>query len=647
MSISQSLHSNHGKNDETKQCFPFNTNNDSLEKHIPNEFSMRLFANHFVALTLLAVCLLANAWQPAAAQTIKNGNLTVRLNDFHSFQTSGDEFAPTDMLQMPDGRFMVATLGGTVRLLDPSGSFISTLMSPLETGTTKVDVTHYGMTALALHPQFDQVGTFGYGKAYAMVTQEPEGITGVPADFTVPGSNPSMPFTNQDVVREYDLTPMLTSDTTSFVGQTVTSRDIWRIDSPQASHNAFDIAFRSNGDLYISSGDGGFTELNSIGPLHNRRQKSQDLDSAYGKILRINPDPTAFTLTGGQSNQYSIPEDNPFVNTPGALDEVYANGVRSPYRLNLDPNDPTGETLWLGDVGEGSREEVSKVQKGDNLGWGRFEGTNVSSSGTTLQGNPHTPPEFQYSHSPRSLTSSGGLFNNYNEEAGGNSISGGHIYRGQGLGAEFQGLYIGANLGHHAGNPTWLPRLFYGDPDEAAVDLFKFEFDPFGQEFDDAFLNTDQFVPGFDFAAAGITPGKFDLPQLILSIAEDNAGELYVLGVDFNGLGTISKIIPGGIPGDVDGINGVTIDDFHIIRDALGQAVATRDMGDITGDGFVRLDDFQQWLENVPPAVAALASFNTQVPEPSVLALVGIGLLFASTCNRTHDQFPHFLPPNS
>ena len=485
-----------------------------------------------VRVALVALGLLTS--HVAQAQVIQNGNLSVRLSEFHTFQANGEEFAPTDMIQLEDGRFMVATLGGTVRLLDQSGNFISTLLSPVETGTTKVLTTHYGMTSMALHPSFYDAGTFGYGKAYALVTQEPEGVTGVSADFTVPGSNPSMPFTNQDVVREYDLSSMLTSGTTSYVGQSVTSRDIWRIDSPQSSHNSFDIAFRSNGDLYITSGDGGFTELNSFGPLHNRRQAAQDLDSAYGKIHRINPDPNAYALQGGQNNQYSIPDDNPFLSTPGALPEIYANGVRSPYRLNLDPNDPTGETLWLGDVGEGSREEVSKVEKGSNLGWGRFEGTNTS-GGATLQGNAHTPPKFQYSHSPRSLTSLGGSqFDNYNEEAGGNSIVGGHIYRGEALGEAYQGLYIGANLGHHAGNPSWLARLFYGDPDSTEVDLFKFEFDPFGQKFADGFLDAGNFVPGFDFEGAGLTPGEFDLPQLVLSITEDLDGELYVLGVDFN-----------------------------------------------------------------------------------------------------------------
>lgn len=576
----------------------------------------------FRLLLIAACCYLITAETTLHAQGIELGSHTLRLTNFHSFQTNpSDEIAPTDMIQLPDGRFMVATLGGSVRLLDSTGGFISTLLSPQETGTTKVDVTHYGMTSIAVHPQFTTQGAFGYGKVYAMVTQQPQSQTGVPADFTVPGSNPSMSFTNQDVVREYDLSDMLDTGATSFVGQSVTTRDIWRIDSPQASHNAFDIAFRSNGDMFISSGDGGFTELTGDFSFYNRRQGAQDLDVAYGKILRINPDPTAHALKGGLNNQYSIPGDNPFVNTPGAVDEIYANGVRSPYRMNLDPNDPNEETLWLGDVGAGSREEVSVITKGANLGWGRHEGTLTPGTSITLAGNPHTPPEFQYSHT-RSLNLSGGLISSYNPEAGGNSITGGHIYRGTLLGEELQGLYIGANLGHHAGSPRWLPRLFYGDPDSSSVNLSSFLYASDSQQFDDSFMDLEDFVPGFDFVAAGLTPGKFDLPQLVLSIAEDAAGELYVLGVDFNGLGTISKLTLGGIAGDVNGDGDVDVTDYIIIRDNLGRSVTMRESGDLNGDMRVDLDDFQVWLENAPASdISALQS--ERVPEPTSMFLVG------------------------
>lgn len=556
------------------------------------------------------------------AQVIGLGSQTIRLADFHTFQTNpSTEIAPTDMVQLPDGRFLVSTLGGSVRMLGSDGAFLSTLLGPAETGVTKVDVTHYGMTSLALHPQFTQQESFGYGKVYALVTQQPQSVSGIPADFTVPGSNPSMSFTNQDVVREYDLSGLLDDDVTSFVGQSVTTRDIWRIDSPQSSHNAFDIAFRSNGDLFISSGDGGFTELTGDFSYYNRKQGAQNLDVAYGKILRINPDPSAYPVQGGLNNQYSIPDDNPFYDTPGAVREIYANGVRSPYRLNLDPNDPNEETLWVGDVGAGSREEVSRVTKGANLGWGRHEGTRTSNTSITLQGNPHTPPVFEYSHSPPSLSPSSGLVTTYNVEAGGNSITGGHIYRGSLLGEELQGLYIGANLGHHAGNARRLPRLFYGDPESGSVQLSSFLYSIDSQEFDDFFLAEDQFVSGFDFAAAGLTPGKFDLPQLILSIAEDNAGELYVLGVDFAGLATISRLLAASLPGDVDGVDGVTIEDFYIIRDNLGKSVFHREQGDLDGNRRVDLNDFQIWLEHAPPPTLRALGFPS-VPEPAGASLL-------------------------
>ena len=132
-------------------------------------------------------------------------------------------------------------------------------------------------------------------------------------------------------------------------------------------------------------------------------------------------------------------------------------------------------------------------------------------------------------------------------------------------------------------------------------------------------------MPGFDFEAAGLTPGEFDLPQLVLSITEDSAGELYVLGVDYNGLGTISKIVPNLIPGDVDNMNGVTLADFLIIRANFNQTVISRSQGDLTGDGIVDLDDYGQWQANVSPAVAAAA--NWTVPEPSGVVLLLAGLI--------------------
>jgi hypothetical protein len=73
-------------------------------------------------------------------------------------------------------------------------------------------------------------------------------------------------------------------------------------------------------------------------------------------------------------------------------------------------------------------------------------------------------------------------------------------------------------------------------------------------------------------------------------------------------------------------MNGVTIDDFYIIRDNLGLSNAARELGDLTGDGRVDLVDFRQWLDNAPPGVASLAGFGSRVPEPSSALIGGMAL---------------------
>lgn len=544
---------------------------------------------------LIAVLLMADT----SAQSIELGDKSVKLVPFYSFQANPTtESSATNMVQLPDGRFLVSTQGGTVRMIDQLGNHVSTLLSPQETGLTELDPIRYGMITLAVHPDFATPDTFGFGKLYLHVTEEPVQDTGVLADFTISGSTSSSPFVFQDAIKEFDVSTMLTQGVTSYVGQTVNSRDILRVDQPQSSHNVADMVFRDNGDLYISVGDAGFTELNSFSGLHNRRQAAQDLDQPYGKILRINPNPDAYASKGGNNNQYSVPDDNPFTTTPGAVPEIYANGVRSPFRLNLDPNDPTGETLWLGDVGEGAREEVSKITKGANLGWGRFEGTNTSNGSIVIDGNTPIDPEFQYTRSVRSLVFSNGDIVQYNATAGGRSISGGNVYAGSLLGPEFQGLYIGGELGHHAGTTNNLARLYYGDPDSESLTLSSFQYSDDSQLFDNDFISADKFVEGFDFEAAGLVPGKGNLPQLVLGVMEDNQGELYVLGADFNGLSTISRIVPadqpiGNVVGDYNLDDEVNAADYTVWRDSLGATGSQAADGNL--DGSVDEKDFQVW----------------------------------------------------
>jgi glucose/arabinose dehydrogenase len=138
-------------------------------------------------------------------------------------------------------------------------------------------------------------------------------------------------------------------------------RDVLVVDQPFSNHNGGNLAFGPDGYLYIGLGDGG----SSGDPLGN----AQSLDTLLGKMLRIDPRPAA-------GRAYSIPEDNPFVGTEDARPEIWAYGLRNPWRYSFDRE--TGD-LWIADVGQAVREEIdfqpASSGGGENYGWNLFEGT--------------------------------------------------------------------------------------------------------------------------------------------------------------------------------------------------------------------------------------------------------------------------------
>jgi glucose/arabinose dehydrogenase len=128
-----------------------------------------------------------------------------------------------------------------------------------------------------------------------------------------------------------------------------------------SNHNGGLLMFGPEGLLYIGTGDGG--------QAGDPERNGQDLGSLLGKILRIDP-----VESGGEP--YSIPADNPFAGRPGARGEVFAYGLRNPWRFSFDRE--TGD-LYIADVGQDSQEEVDRLPAaraaGANLGWSAFEGT--------------------------------------------------------------------------------------------------------------------------------------------------------------------------------------------------------------------------------------------------------------------------------
>jgi glucose/arabinose dehydrogenase len=134
-------------------------------------------------------------------------------------------------------------------------------------------------------------------------------------------------------------------------------RVILEIEQPYGNHNGGTIGFGPDGYFYVGMGDGG-----SGGDPHNH---AQDPQSLLGKMLRID-------VTKSDSGKaYGIPQDNPFAKRKGYLPEIWALGLRNPWKWTFHP--VTG-SLWVGDVGQGDREEISIVPRGGNMGWRRLEG---------------------------------------------------------------------------------------------------------------------------------------------------------------------------------------------------------------------------------------------------------------------------------
>ncbi|MGW5738380.1 MULTISPECIES: PQQ-dependent sugar dehydrogenase [Streptomyces] len=185
-----------------------------------------------------------------------------------------------------------------------------------------------------------------------------------------------------------------------------TRRTVITQTQPYPNHNGGDIKIGPDGYLYIALGDGG-----SGGDPHGN---GQNLDTLLGKLLRIDP---------RGAKPYAIPRDNPFVDDPKARDEIWAYGLRNPWRFSFDK--ATGD-LFIGDVGQSAWEEIDRApansEGGENYGWSQMEGTHPFREGTEPAN--HVPPVYEYDRT--------GL---------GCSVTGGFVYRGKAIPA-LKGQYV-------------------------------------------------------------------------------------------------------------------------------------------------------------------------------------------------------------
>jgi len=209
---------------------------------------------------------------------------------------------------------------------------------------------------------------------------------------------------------------------------------ILRIEQPFPNHNGGQLHFGPDGYLYIGTGDGGAAG----DPLNI----AQDPNNLLGKLLRIDVE------HGDPSQPYRIPPDNPFVNTAGYRPEIWAVGLRNPWRFSFDR--ATGD-LYIADVGQGQYEEINRQLAtsagGENYGWRCKEGPADFNMGDACATQELTDPVYAYTHS-----------------VGGCSVTGGYVYRGAEFsrmqGVYFYGDYCSGKLwGLHLDSGVWRNEL--------------------------------------------------------------------------------------------------------------------------------------------------------------------------------------------
>ena len=265
-----------------------------------------------------------------------------------------------------DDRFFVVEQRGTIRILQngalQSGNFLDIQ------SLVNFDGQEQGLLGLAFHPNYSSNHKF-----YVNYTRDLGGLETVIAEYQTSTSDPNQADPNSE-------------------------RILLVVNQPFPNHKGGQLVFGPDGFLYIGLGDGG----SGGDPLGN----GQNLFSYLGKMLRIGVDPP---FSGGL--QYTIPADNPFVGG-GGLGEIYAYGLRNPWRFSFEP---VTNRLFVADVGQESWEEVDILQKGGNFGWNVMEGTHCFNPSTGCDMSNKVLPITEYPHTD------------------GIAVIGGYVYKGTGI----------------------------------------------------------------------------------------------------------------------------------------------------------------------------------------------------------------------
>ncbi len=299
--------------------------------------------------------------------------------------------SPVDLQSAHDGtnRLFVVEQQGLIQVFDNDAATASS-STYLDINTLVDTGSEMGLLGLAFHPEFATNGYFF-------------------VNYTTFQNGPL-----RTVIARYRADPpnaMAVEDSTETI--------FLEFNQTATNHNAGQLAFGSDDLLYIGTGDGGSTP-----------QAAPDLTSLLGKMLRIDVD------TPGVGTPYSIPDGNPWKGSLIFQEEIFARGLRNPWRFSIDEYEGQ-TTLWVSDVGQNAWEEIDIIEVGKNYGWPTREGDNCYSPPSGCQILGFEPPVWEYPHSGLDGT-----------------IVGGYVYRGTALPSLF-GDYV---YGDYLSGRIWALR---------------------------------------------------------------------------------------------------------------------------------------------------------------------------------------------
>ncbi|MEP0547661.1 MAG: PQQ-dependent sugar dehydrogenase [Rhodothermales bacterium] len=421
---------------------------------------------------------------------------------------------PLALAEPPDdsGRLFVVDQTGQIWIVTAEGERLGEPF--LDIADRLVELNHgydeRGLLGLAFHPDYAQNGRFFVFYSAPLRESAPDG------------------FDHTNVLAEFRASP-----TDADRADPASEQKLLQMDHPYMNHNAGTLAFGpGDGMLYVALGDGGLRDDQDQNFVQGRPEdwyelndggNGQDIENnLLGSILRIDVNAEAGGGHHGSGNPYKVPEDNPFAEIPGVHGEVWAYGLRNPWRFSFDM--AGDHELISADVGQNLYDEISVIQKGGNYGWNVWEGAHCFNAASPTDPFETCPTETGVGHPvegdpllmPVIETKNAGYF----DDGAGVAIVGGYVYRGPTLprlgGQYVFGVYSRSMEGGHQPG-----RVFVATREG---DAWPFE----------------------EMTFANRPDGGLD--RLLLSFGQDRAGEVYVLVTDQPGLegasGWVYRLVP-------------------------------------------------------------------------------------------------------